>query len=141
MDWGKKLTIGMLCFMSMIVAFGVLMIRSKDDALVDTDYYEKGIGYNSTYKKKENVAMDQAAPKIELVGDSLILTFSKQAEGTIKFMRVSNKNLDRSVTLQTDSLYQAKYPITRKSAGLWRLLVEWRSGDKDYLYEQEVMLP
>jgi hypothetical protein len=140
MDWGKKLTIGMLCFMSMIVAFGVLMIRSKDDALVDTDYYEKGIGYNSTYKKKENVAIDKAAPKIELAGDSLILTFSKQAEGTIKFMRVANKNLDRSVSLQTDSLYQAKYPITRKSAGLWRLLVEWRSGDKDYLYEQEVML-
>ena len=141
MDWGKKLTIGMLCFMSMIVVFGILMIRSKDDALVDNDYYEKGIGYNNTYKKKENVTLDQAAPSIELSGDQLILTFSKPAEGTIKFMRVANKNLDRSVSLQTDSLFQAKYPITHKSAGLWRLLLEWRSGDKDYLYEQEVMLP
>jgi len=141
MDWGKKLTIGMLCFMSMIVGFGILMLRSKDDALVDTDYYEKGIAYNSTFKKKENVELDQAAPKIELTTDSLILTFSKPAEGRIQFMRVANKNLDRNVTLTTDDLYQAKFPITKKSAGLWRLLIDWRSGDKEYLYEKEVMLP
>jgi len=141
MDWGKKLTIGMLCFMSMIVGFGILMIRSKDDALVDTDYYEKGIGYNSTYKKKENVSVDRAQPKIELTADSMILTFSKQAEGTIQFIRVANKNLDRRVSLETNALNQVKFPITRQSAGLWRLLIEWRSAGKDYLYEQEVMLP
>ena len=141
MDWGKKLTIGMLCFMTMIVAFGILMIRSKDDALVDSDYYEKGISYNSTYRKKENVTQDQAAPEIKLTADSLILTFSKPAQGNIKFMRVANKSLDRSVSLQTDERLEVRYPITRKSAGLWRLVMEWRSSDKDYLYEKEIMLP
>jgi hypothetical protein len=141
MNWGNKLLIGMLCFMTMIVVLGVLMVRSKSDALVDNDYYEKGIDYNVEYNKKMNVKQDHAEPTVELTSDSLILTFVKPAQGKIKFIRLSNKTLDRSLSLQTNSMNQAEYPILQKSRGLWKLQMEWQSENKPYLYEKEVMLP
>jgi hypothetical protein len=141
MNWGSKLIIGMFCFMSMIVVFGVLMVRSKSDALVDTDYYEKGILYDAEYNKKRNVKQDHAEPIFEVTKDSLILTFAKPAEGKIKFIRMSNKNLDRAVSLQTESMNQAKFPILDKPRGLWKLQLDWQSADKAYIYEKEVMLP
>jgi hypothetical protein len=131
----------MLCFMIMIVTLGILMVTSKSDALVDTDYYEKGIEYNVEYDKKMNVKQDHAEPTIKLTKDSLILTFSKSAEGKIRFIRLSNKTLDREVTLKTDSLYQAKYSLLSKSSGLWKIQLNWESANKAYLYEKEVMLP
>jgi hypothetical protein len=141
MNWGNRLLIGMLCFMTMIVVLGVLMVTSKSDALVDNDYYEKGIEYNVEYNKKMNVKRDHAEPIVELTSDSLILTFTKPAKGRIKFIRLSNKNLDRDLVLKTDSSNQAKFSILRKSAGLWKLAVDWESANKAYLYEKEVMLP
>lgn len=127
--------------MTMIVVLGVLMVTSKSDALVDNDYYEKGIEYNVEYNKKMNVKRDHAEPIVELTSDSLILTFTKPAKGRIKFIRLSNKNLDRDLVLKTDSSNQAKFSILRKSAGLWKLAVDWESANKAYLYEKEVMLP
>jgi hypothetical protein len=127
--------------MIMIVTLGILMVTSKSDALVDTDYYEKGIEYNVEYDKKMNVKQDHAEPTIKLTKDSLILTFSKSAEGKIRFIRLSNKTLDREVTLKTDSLYQAKYSLLSKSSGLWKIQLNWESANKAYLYEKEVMLP
>jgi hypothetical protein len=127
--------------MTMIVVLGVLMVKSKSDALVDNDYYEKGIEYNIEYNKKMNVKRDHAEPIVKLTSDSLILTFTKPAKGRIKFIRLSNKNLDRDLALETDSLNQAKFSILRKSAGLWKLAVDWESANKAYLYEKEVMLP
>jgi hypothetical protein len=141
MNWGNRLLIGMLCFMAMIVILGVLMVTSKSDALVDNDYYEKGIEYNVEYNKKMNVKRDHAEPIVELTSDSLILTFTKPAKGRIKFIRLSNKNLDRDVSLQTNSINQAKFSILHKSTGLWKLQLDWESANKAYLYEKEVMLP
>jgi hypothetical protein len=141
MNWGNKLLIGMLCFMTMIVILGVLMVTSKSDALVDNDYYEKGIAYNVDYDKKMNVKRDHAEPTIQLSSDSLILTFPKPAGGTIKFIRLSNKNLDRQMALKTDAMNQAKFSISHKSPGLWKLQLNWENANKAYLYEKEVMLP
>ena len=54
MNWGTKLVIGMLSFMSFIVVLGVLMIGSTPDPLVDEDYYEKGLNYDQEMKLKKN---------------------------------------------------------------------------------------
>lgn len=131
----------MICFMSMIVVFGILMIRSKSDALVDNDYYEKGIDYNTEYNKKLNVKQDHAEPVIEVKKDSLILTFKQPAEGKLKFLRISNKSMDREMTIKTDSFNQAKFPIFHRPSGLWKLQMDWKSMEKNYLYEKEVILP
>jgi hypothetical protein len=58
MNWGTKLIIGMLSFMSFIIVLAVLMITSKPDPLVDEDYYEKGLNYDSEVQRMERMKKD-----------------------------------------------------------------------------------
>ena len=112
------------------------MFTSKTDALVDNDYYEKGINYDSDYSKKENVKREHAEPKIVLLNESLIVTFSKPATGELKLIRTADKRLDKSFVFTSSE--EIKYVISKK--GLWKIRLTWQSGDKSYLYEKEVLL-
>jgi len=140
MNWGTKLTIAMLSFMCFIIVLGVLMMTSKSDALVDTDYYEKGIRYNETYTKKENLRRDHAAPVILIQGDTLLVSFKQDAAGSIKLIRTADKRMDVNMVLQTDARHQFRIPVKGRARGSWKVLADWKSKTKAYTYEQEVML-
>lgn len=140
MNWGTKLVIGLGTFMTFIVVLGVLMIRSKDDALVDNDYYEKGIHYNEDYNKKENVKNDHAEPTIEVVNDVLIIIFTEYAKGTVKLIRISDQKMDKTIDFETDQTKQLHIPVGGKARGLWKIKLNWKNNFKFYLYEREVTL-
>lgn len=139
MNWGTKIIIGMLSFMSFIAILGVLMFRSKTDALVENDYYEKGLKYDEAYKQKENVLADHADPVIKVSEKFVDITFKTRADGQITFMRSANQRMDRSVNFSTDSLNRVVLPLPVK--GQWRLIFKWSRAAKEYLYEQEIIIP
>jgi len=141
MNWGTKLMIGMGCFMTMIIVFAVLMMRSDSDALVDTDYYEKGINYNLDYRKKSHVNMDRAEPTIVLRNDSLVVTFKREATGLMKMIRTADKKLDQQFDIKTDQTHSFSIPVGKQKSGLWKVQLDWTSMGRPYLYEKEVMLP
>lgn len=141
MNWGTKLMIGMGCFMTMIIVFAVLMMRSDSDALVDTDYYEKGINYNLDYRKKSHVNMDRAEPVIALRNDSLVVTFKREATGSMRMIRTADKKLDQQFDISTDQTHTFKIPVSRQKSGLWKVHLDWTSMGRPYLFEKEVMLP
>jgi len=132
--------IGMLCFMSFIVVLGVLMFNSKTDALVDNDYYEKGLNYDKDYNRKEQVKIDDAAPIIEITADNILLTFKNKAEGSIKLVRNSDKRMDKNITMLTDAANVVKIPLQGIEKGQWRLIISWTSEGLDYLNEQEILI-
>jgi len=138
MNWGVKVLIGMGTFMSFITVLVVIMFNSKTDALVDNDYYEKGINYNKVYNLKEQVNIDHARPEIALSHQTIGLIFKKQAKGNIKLMRTSDKRLDRAMPFETDQNRQVIIPAVNLPKGSWRLIIEWESLSKKYLYEQEI---
>lgn len=140
MNWGVKLMIGMLCFMSFIIVLAVLMINSKTDALVDTDYYEKGLDYDKDYNRKEQVKTDDAAPLIQIAEDHISLSFKDKAEGEVKLVRNSDKQLDKKITISTDTLNTVKIPLNGIEKGQWRLIISWTTDGKNYLNEQEVKI-
>ncbi len=141
MNWGTKLMIGMGCFMTMIIIFGVKMMRSDSDALVDNDYYEKGINYNLEYRKKSHVNMDRATPTIILRNDSLVVVFKREASGIMKMIRTADKKLDTQFDVNTDQKNTFGVPVANKKSGLWKIQLDWKSMGRPYLYEKEVMLP
>lgn len=140
MNWGTKLIIGMLSFMTFIIVLAVLMMRSSDDALVDNDYYEKGINYDKDYTKKENVKKNDATPEVSTANNKIIITFTEAAEGTVKLIRTADKKMDKLIVLKTDTANQFIIPMEGKATGLWKLQLEWKSMGTPYLYEKEVML-
>ncbi|WP_432708640.1 FixH family protein [Pedobacter sp.] len=140
MNWGLKIALGLGVFMTFIMVLAYLMMTSKNDDLVDADYYEKGISYNVEYQKKTQVLRDQAAPKVMIHDQQLNLLFNQQATGNVKLIRTADKTMDKSMTLKTDSLNQFNIPISGIATGLWKLRIDWTSEGVDYLYEKEVML-
>lgn len=141
MNWGVKLMIGMLCFMSFIIILAVKMINSKTDALVDNDYYEKGLAYDKDYNRKEQVKTDGAAPEIKVKDGYILLKFKDKVVGEAKLIRNSDKRLDRKIMISTDTLHSVKIPAVELEKGRWRLIISWTTDGKAYLDEQEVMVP
>jgi len=140
MNWGTKIILGLASFMIFIVVLGIMMFNSKKDALVDTDYYEKGINYNQTYNSKEQTQTDHAKPGILINQDMLLLTFTQKAAGTIKLMRTSDKNLDIAIPFTSNVNQQVIVPAANLQKGSWRLIITWASNAKNYLYEQEITI-
>jgi hypothetical protein len=140
MNWGTKLILGMASFMLFIVALVLIMFNSKKDALVDTDYYEKGIQYNKVYNRKEQTKNDHAAPEVSANRDMIIIRFKDPAKGTAALMRTSDKALDKTLPFESNMNNQVIIPAGRLKSGSWRLILEWISNDKSYLYEQEITL-
>lgn len=142
MNWGTKIIIGMLTFMSFIVVLAILMFRSDTDALVDKDYYEKGLKYDETYRLKAQVLLDSVVPDISVEKKSLLIAFKTTAEGTIKLVRTADQRQDRILSFKTTEGNKVEIPLNSLSGGQWKLILNWKSGDgKSYLNEQEVIIP
>lgn len=140
MNWGTKIVMGLAAFMLFIISLGVMMVSGKKDALVDNDYYEKGINYNKVYNRKEQTRNDHAQPIVEVNPEMIRLTFKQQARGKATLMRTADKNLDRSIPFESNAANQVVIPAHTLQKGSWRLIIEWTGNHKSYLYEQKIRL-
>ena len=140
MNWGTKLVLGMATFMVFIMVLGILMVTGKKDELVDNDYYEKGINYNREYQLKKQMNYDHASPAVVVNQDMILLTFRLKAKGTARLMRTADKKLDQSVPFESNINQQVMIPVATLRKGSWRLIIDWKSNARSYLYEQEITI-
>lgn len=140
MNWGTKIVLGLAAFMSFIIVLAVIMFNSKNDALVDNDYYEKGINYNQVYNRKEQVTLDHARPDVTILPEYLSLTFKQQSSGTIRLMRTADKKMDRVFPFESNENLLVNIPAAGLHTGPWRLIIEWVSNGKSYLDEREIII-
>lgn len=142
MNWGTKIVLGMVAFMLFIIAMVCYMFSVHgNDALIDEDYYEKGINYNQEYNASQNVITDYATPKITLSDSQLIIQLKDSAAYDLKLMRPStNKDdfKDKGITLSGTNLIL----IDKKNmaTGLWFLELRWKSNNKEYQYKRSLTL-
>ena len=139
MNWGTKLLIGMGSFMAFIITLAVLMIRSGSDDLVDKDYYQKGIEYDKDYDRKSQMQKDQAEPEIS-IGDSIRIVFNKPMTGIVRFLHPSDNKKDRIVSLNSGIAKEVALPLTDIAEGHWKLIIEWKSDAKEYLFEKSITI-
>ena len=142
MNWGTKIVLGMVAFMLFIISMVVYMFKTHgNDALVEDDYYEKGINYDQEYAAKSNTLNDDAAPVIKLSESQLILQLKDVADYQLTLMRPSEAKKD--VSSQGKTIGEAHLIIvdtTPLVKGLWFLKLEWRSNGKNYLFTKEIMI-
>jgi hypothetical protein len=126
MNWGKGIIGGMVLFMLFIISMCVYMFMIPEDGY-DHQYYEKGLNFDKDYNKERQVQLDHALPMIRVSGKTVSITFVKPASGIVKFIRPSNQLLDKEFK-------QSIVP------GRWQLVLNWESGHKAYLYQQEIYI-
>ncbi|MDR6942765.1 FixH family protein [Mucilaginibacter pocheonensis] len=139
MNWGKGIIIGMGLFMLFIIFMCVKMFLLPADDY-DHHYYEKGLNFDKDYAKEKQVAADKAQPLIWVSGGVVNILFTEQASGTARFVRPSSEALDKTFAIHTQAEKSAILPVGSLAKGRWRIVLEWESGNKNYLYEKEVDL-
>lgn len=142
MNWGTKLILGMALFMSFIIGMVVYMFKNHDnDALVEEDYYEKGINYDQEYAAKSNVLNDDAIPQVTVGQSQIVLKLKDAADYQLTLMRPSAKKKDVNTSGKTvgdeNSIIIETSNLDR---GLWSLKIEWRSNGKDYLFTKDITI-
>ncbi len=138
MNWGVKLIIAMALFMGFVITLAVKMINSEKDDLVEKNYYDKGINYDVDYNRKANVQKDNAVPQLEVDGNTLTINFVRPAVGVVHFRHSKDKAMDRDVDFNSAEKQNVKLPLNDIKKGFWNIAVEWKSDNKDYLYQKEL---
>lgn len=139
MNWGKGIVIGMSLFVLFIASLGGYMLTQPDD--YDKQYYEKGLAFDQEYAKEKQVITDHATPSVSLSGDFLVVRFKSPATGKLRLVRPSDRRLDRSVNLHTDTENIDQISAAQLTPGQWQLVFEWKSNGKEYLYKHEMFIP
>lgn len=142
MNWGAKLVLGMAVFMSFIIGMVVYMFKNhSNDALVEDDYYEKGISYDKEYEAKSNTLNDSATPEIKQSQSQLIIQLKDAADYQLTLMRPSAKEKDvksSGKTIGDENLIIIEAGSLDK--GFWSLKLEWRSNGRDYLFTKDITI-
>ena len=142
MNWGTKIVLGMVAFMLFIIAMVVYMFRVHgNDALVEEDYYEKGINYNQEYNAKQNTLNDGVEPVIKINQNQIIIQLKDSATYELKLMRPGSAK-DDSIA-KGKSLGDANLIVVDRSTmhkGLWFLDLKWSSNRKDYQFKKNITL-
>lgn len=139
MNWGKGIILGMVIFVLFITSLGIFMFLSPADDY-DHQYYEKGLSFNQDYNREKQVIKDHAQPVIQITGGYIKLTFAHAAKGKITFTRPSNNLLDKVFQLDSGSGTEVDIPVGSMTRGQWRLVFDWISNNKSYLYQKEVFI-
>lgn len=142
MNWGTKIVFGMVAFMLFIIAMVVYMFSVHDkDALVDENYYEKGINYNQEYSAQQNVLYDSASPVVSLTKNQIIIKLKDSASYQLQLTRPSNVKND--IKMNGNTLSDSNLILIDRSAmpfGLWYLEINWISNKKNYLFKTTITL-
>lgn len=125
--------------MAFIITLTVIMIRSDSDDLVDQDYYQKGIEYDKDYIRKNRVKEDDAEPEIN-VGKNMNVTFRNPAKGTIRFLHSSDQTKDKVINIDSGEENKIDIPLNEFSAGRWKVILEWKSSDREYLFQKDIII-
>ena len=140
MNWGYKIVFGLGAFMLFIIGAGIYMVTHDSDTLVESDYYEKGLNYDETFHKKENLLNDHAKPRIQVLQDTLLIQFSSSVnKGNLNFKRLDDKNQDQQLPFYTNS-NQFKLPISSFKKGNWNLEIDWVNSNKSYISDHAVFI-
>lgn len=141
MNWGTKLMIGMGLFMAFIITLCVKMITSSDDALIDKNYYEKGLKYDTEYNARQSAVADSVVPVIEVNDYGLVISFTDQAACTLNLKRLSDSKLDTVITVATNEDLSVQVAEGELQSGPWRLTLDYVINNKSYQVKQEIIMP
>ena len=144
-NWGTGLVIGMLLFMGFIMYLVVSMLSSDkfNHDLVVEEYYKQELVLNEKLQARTNLNLLSKPITGKAVANGWLLEFPEEMndpniKGTVFLYRPSNKHLDFELPLKI-SESNLLIPENRLLDGRWNIIVSWKQGEDDFLYEQKIM--
>ena len=145
LNWGTAIAIFYTCFVIAMVTMVVRSTQNKMD-LVQENYYEKDLAYESFRAKRQNASVltEKADIKYSIAEQAVEIALPKgmsAAKGKLNFFRPSNKQLDTSFELEVNEKGQMLIPVNQKiKPGLWRIQLDWEYEGQAYFQETSIVI-
>ena len=137
-NWGTKLLIAIILFMSFIFVLVYLSARNNI-VLVEKDYYPKGLKYQNRIEEIKNAS--HLSDSFEIVREDKYMVLRvpqiKSDSGTVVFFRPSNQSLDFAKNMQPNFIGNLYFPIDEFEKGLYILKIHWFHKTKGYYVEKK----
>lgn len=141
MNWGKGITLAIIAFISYILFMVFTMISTSSD-LVEDNYYEKGINFESRIQAIKNSKAIKERILIRVEKEFLAIEFPEDVimkdvtEGTIHLYRPENGKLDRRFSFSKAAGNMQLVELNKIEKGSYKLLLSWKTNESDYYVEK-----
>lgn len=147
MNWGTKVIIVMVLFVSGIFYMISVCVRKSDLQLVTPDYYEQEIAYQGTIDKVNNYNALVNKPRIidDTENMSVNLDFSQvdqyqSINGDAVFFRPSNSKLDFKVPIELEENGVQQVNKEKIKPGKWIVKLDWSNNGIPYYSENTIFI-
>lgn len=136
-NWGTKLFIAIVIFMSFIFVLVYLSARNQID-LVEKDYYPKGLKYQDRIDEINNAAPFRNSLIIEKLNNQVVVFHNilRADTGSIYFFRPSDNKLDQTFIFQPDSSGRIYFDAQAFKKGKYLVKLFWKDAGKAYYIEK-----
>lgn len=140
MNWGYKILLGILAFVSGIIAMVVIAYKQTNE-MEDEKYYVKELTYQQVIDAKKNLAgLADTLAVTDSAGTIFVKLPQKSFEGEIsgkmEFLRPSDKSKDVFMDVNPES--NGVQAVSKKlfSNGMYKLRINWQNNNVPYYKEQ-----
>jgi hypothetical protein len=143
-NWGTKLLIGMILFMSLMIGFMIASFMQSND-LVEDDYYAKELRYQEQIDKENNTRNLKTKIIVENVDEQLKIVFpldflTDSIQGEIILYRPSSEGLDVNIPLEFNDSNAIIFPTQQLIKGKYELKIDYTYLGVPYYQKQTLFI-
>jgi hypothetical protein len=139
MNWGYRIVLAFVLFMTFIVSM-VIYVSSKGADLVAEDYYKQEVNYQDIIDARNNSIEIKQQIKIIQDVDKVVLVFPQETnqniEGTVQFYHPQNVDKDITQTLKLSNQKNQSISKSILTKGNYTIKLFWTTGNKNYYVEK-----
>jgi nitrogen fixation protein FixH len=145
-SWGTGISIVIILFLIVTIGQTIAIHVFIDYDLVEEEYYEAEIKYQSQIEKMERTNALPETLKIKLTSQFIEFKFpsifeDKTIGGFINFYKPSNDLLDKTQVVKLNDENKMYFSTNELTTGLWKIKVNWEVGGIEYYTEKLLMVP
>ncbi len=140
-NWGTGIAIFMFAFIVFILSFVYKTFTNDkyDHHLVSKEYYKDEMNYQQEIDAMDNAKLLKTNVKLENTDKGIRVTFPSEykiTEGTIRFQRASNVNLDFEMPIKLEN--HIMYISTKKLVkGMYNVRIIWQANNTKYQFSDK----
>ena len=144
MNWGHKITLVIITFI--LCMLGMVFIAFKQtNEMIDTNYYEKELQYQSLIDAAKNLNEVSNDDLITQNADGLLISIPTSLlvdfeNGRIEFLKIDNQKKDTTISFKPDAGGIFKIGNSIISKGSCTARIKWNSQNKAYYREQNLIV-
>ncbi len=143
-SWGTGIAIVYSVFALTIIGFVVHSFKQKID-LVTPDYYAKELAYQQQIDKIARARGLEKAIEWKVQNQTIEIMLPEhfipsRVSGNITLFKPSDNSADRIFPIAIDTSRKQTISTEGLTAGMYKLKIDWQSGDTTYFQEGVIMI-